>query len=167
MDWRSDSLTYFPTQRIINRYLVATFMKIFLFSLLVAMFLFLLVEFVDRIDKFMNSGVSFQKILAYLFFRIPLSISRVFGWATLFSTFFALGLLSRNQEITAMRCAGLSINRIAFPLLGLSLLISLFTLFWNEGLVPVFTSKSEQIYKREVKKIHRKASLARKKSGFG
>ena len=172
MDWRSDSRSYFPTQRIINRYLVATFMKIFLFSLLVAMFLFLLVEFVDRIDKFMNSGVSFRTILAYLLFRIPLSISRVFGWATLFSTFFALGMLSRNQEITAMRCAGLSMNRIAFPLLGVSLLISLFTLFWNEGLVPVFTSKSEQIYKREVKKIQPQSVIGTKdvwirgKAGF-
>jgi lipopolysaccharide export system permease protein len=168
----TDRRSYFFTQRIVNRYLMATFLKIFLLSLLVAMFLFLVVEFVDRIDKFLSSGVSLQIILTYLLFRIPLSISRVFGWATLFSTFFALGMLSRNQEITALRCAGLSINQIAFPLLLLSLLISLFTLFWNEGLVPVFTSKSEQIYKREVKKIQPQSVIGTKdvwirgKAGF-
>jgi len=144
---------YLLSLGIINRYLIMAFLRIFLFSLCMAVLLYLVVEFFDRIDNFMNAGASLHTVLSYFLFKIPLSISRVFGTATLFSTFFSIGLLSRNQEITALRCAGLSLNRIALPLLLLSLFISVFTFFWNEGLVPIFTSRSEEIYKREVRKI--------------
>jgi lipopolysaccharide export system permease protein len=145
-----------------SRYLMAAFMRIFALSLLVALLLYLVVEFFDRVDNFLNAGASLQTVLSYFLFKIPISISRVFGVATLFSTFLSLGLLTRNQEITAMRCAGLSLNRIALPLLLLSLLISIFTFFWNEGLVPLFTSKAEEIYKREVRKIEPRSVIGTK-----
>jgi lipopolysaccharide export system permease protein len=144
---------YFIPLGIINRYLILAFLRIFVLSLSIALLLYLVVEFFDRIDNFMNAGASVATTFSYFLFKIPLSISRVFGMATLFSTFFSIGLLSRNQEITALRCAGLSLNRIALPLLLLALVISVFTFFWNEAFVPIFTSKSEEIYKREVRKI--------------
>lgn len=138
------------------------FLRIFAFSLATAVLLYLIVEFFDRIDNFMNAGASLEAVLSYFLFKIPLSMSRVFGMATLFATFFSLGLLSRNQEITALRCAGLSLNRIALPLIVLSLGIGAFAFFWNETLVPIFTSKSEEIYKREVRKMQPKSVIGTK-----
>lgn len=153
MSLATETYSSIPTGGIINRYLIAAFLRIFLLTLVTAALLYLVVDFFDRVDNFLNAGASVSTMFSYFLFKIPLLMSRVFGMATLFSTFFSLGLLSRNQEITALRCAGLSLNQISLPLLILSLFISAFTFFWNEGLVPVFTTKSEQIYKREVRKI--------------
>jgi lipopolysaccharide export system permease protein len=60
-------------------------------------------------------------------------------------------MLTRTQEITAMRSNGISVQRIALPLLILSLFICVFTFFWNEALVPAFAHQAQTIFKTEVK----------------
>lgn len=137
---------------VLDRYLARGFLKIFALSLLCTTVLYLIVDFFDRIDTLLQAGTPLWTSVRYFFYKMPLLISRVFAFAALFSTLFTLGMLSRTQEITAMRSGGLSLRRISLPLLLLSLLICLFTFFWNEALVPIFTSKAQTIYKTEVKK---------------
>lgn len=145
------SIKFLPFGSILDRYLVKTFLRIFFLSLLWATALFAIVEFFDRVSTFFDTGSSVGTVVRYFLFKIPLSISRIIGFATLFSTLFCLGVLARTHEITAMRSSGLSLQRISLPLLMLSLLICLLTFVWNEGLVPVFTQRAETIYKTEVK----------------
>ena len=137
---------------ILDRYLARGFIKIFIIGLLGTAVLYLIVDFFDKIDNLLQAGASLWTSIRYFLYKIPLMISRVFAFAALFSTLFTLGMLSRTQELTAMRSSGLSLRRISLPLLLLSFLICLFTFFWNEALVPTFTSKAQYIYKTEVKK---------------
>jgi lipopolysaccharide export system permease protein len=145
------TIKFLPLGGILDRYLVRVFMRIFFMSLLWITALFAIVEFFDRVGTFIDAGASIGTVVRYFLFKIPLSISRVIGFATLFSTLFCLGLLARTQEITAMRSSGLSVQRISLPLLVLSFLICLLTFAWNEGLVPMFTQRAQMIYKLEVK----------------
>ena len=50
-----------------------------------------------------------------------------------------------------MRSSGLSIQRIALPVVMVAFLICLLTFFWNEGLVPIFAHRASVIYKVEIK----------------
>lgn len=120
-------------------------------SLICIASLYLVVDFFDRISTFVDNGASLGTIIRYFFYRAPVSISRVIGFATLFSALFCLGMLARTQEIIAMRSSGISVQRIAFPLLILGSLICLFSFFWNEALVPIFTHQAQTIFKTEVK----------------
>src|SRR5438445_13523156 len=61
-------------------------------------------------------------------------------------------MMGRTHEITAMRSSGISVQRVALPLLVLSLFICLFTFFWNEALVPIFAHQAQTIFKTEVKR---------------
>ncbi|MGH7929400.1 MAG: LPS export ABC transporter permease LptG, partial [Candidatus Binatia bacterium] len=90
-------------------------------------------------------------VIRYFVYKIPLSISRVIGFATLFSTLFSLGMLARTQEITAMRASGLSVKRISLPLILLSFAICGATFFLNESLVPAFSHRADTIYKTEIR----------------
>ncbi len=141
-----------PLGGILDRYLIRSFLRIFVISLLCTASLYLFVDFFDRIDNVLRGGVPLWTSIRYFLYKLPLMISHVFGFAALFSALFSLGMLSRNQEITAMRSSGLSLRRISLPLLLLSCLICILTFFWNEALVPIFTRKSEYIYKTEIKK---------------
>src|SRR4030095_7426091 len=114
--------------------------------------LFAVVEFFERVSTLLESGTSITTAMSYFLYKIPLSISRIIGFATLFSTLFCIGTLSRNQEITAMRAGGVSTRRISLPLLCLGLVICVATLLWNEGLVPVFAHRAQTILKTEIKK---------------
>ena len=145
------NITFLPLGSILDRYLALGFLRIFLVSLVCIASLYLIVDFFDRISTFVDSGVSMGTMLRYFLYKAPASISRVIGFATLFSALFCLGMLTRTQEITAMRSSGISVHRIALPLLVLSLLISAFTFLWNEALVPAFAYQAQTIFKTEIK----------------
>jgi len=148
-----------PLGGILDRYLIRSFIRIFIATLLFIAFVYFTVDFFDRIDNLMKAGASPWVSMRYFFYKIPLLISRVFGFATLFATLLSIGLLSRSYEITAMRSSGLSLRRLAVPLLLVSLLIGLLSFLWNESLVPLFTRKSQYIYKVEIKKKHPKSII--------
>ncbi|MFQ5852596.1 MAG: LPS export ABC transporter permease LptG [Candidatus Binatia bacterium] len=153
MNLRSASrVASLPIGGILDRYLMRNFIRTFAITLLCFAFFRFIVDFFDRIDNLLKAGAPLWTSFRYFLYKIPLLLSPVFGFATLFSTLFSLGSLSRNHELTAMRSSGLSLQRLSLPLLLVSLLISLLTIFWNEGLVPLFTRKSQYIYKVEVKK---------------
>jgi lipopolysaccharide export system permease protein len=164
--------SYIPIMGILNRYLITGYLRIFGLTLIAAALLSFIVEFFERIDNFLEAGAASQTILAYFLYRLPLFISRVFAVAALFSTLLSLGRLARNHEITALRASGISLHRISLPLILLSVVISVATFFWNEALVPMFATRSNQIYKTEVKKGKPKGLLGsrnvwmRGKSGF-
>jgi lipopolysaccharide export system permease protein len=67
--------------------------------------------------------------------------------------------LARSREIIAIRSNGISVERMALPLIVLGLLICAFTFIWNETLVPVFTRNSQNIYKYEIKNRQQKSLL--------
>ena len=144
--------TLLPFGSIVDHYIANGFVRVFVASLLCFTAIFAIIEFFERIGTLVESGISISTALRYVLYKIPLSISRVIGFATLFSTLFCLGMLSKSQEITAMQASGLSTRRMSFPLLCLSLLICMSNFIWNEGLVPVFAHRAETIYKTEIKK---------------
>ena len=147
---------------ILDRYIIRSFLKIVFVSLLCTTALYLIVDFFDRIDGLLKAGAPVGSAIRYFLYKLPLLMSRVFGFAVLFSTLFSIGMLSRSQEITAMRAAGVSVYRIALPLFITALLICGMNFVWNEALVPVFTRESQYIFKTEVKKKEPKSLLGTK-----
>jgi len=150
---------FLPLGSVLDRYLVQGFLRIFAITLVCAASLYIIVDFFDNVGTFIASDASAWTIIRYFFFKAPLSTSRVIGFATLFSTLFCLGMLTRAQEITAMRSSGVSVPRITLPLLIVSVIICLLTFFWNETLVPIFAHQAQSIYKTEVRKKQQKSFL--------
>ncbi len=140
-----------PLGGILDLYMARGFLRVFFSSLLIITALFMIVELFDRAGAFFEAGAPPWTVIKYFVYKIPLSISRMIGFATLFSTLFSLGVLARAHEITAMRANGLSVQRIALPLVILSLVICGATFFLNESLVPVFSQRADSIYKIEIR----------------
>ena len=150
---------FLPLGSILDRYLAAAFLRIFFASLAFITALFVTVEFFDRIGTLFDSGAPALTLLRYFFYKAPLLISRVIGFATLFSTLFSLGMLARSHEITAMRSSGISVQRLALPLFLLGMTICALTFVWNESLVPVFAHRAQTIYRTEIKHKQQKSLL--------
>jgi lipopolysaccharide export system permease protein len=144
-------IKFLPVGSILDRYLAAGFLRIFLISLACITTLYVTVDLFERISTLLDSGAPIWTVVRYFFYKAPLLITRVIGFATLFSALFCLGMLARTQEITAIRSSGISIPRLALPLLIVALFVCLFTFVWNESLVPVFAHRAQEIYKTEIK----------------
>lgn len=155
-------ISFIPARRILDRYLIQAFVRIFAIALLIITSLYLAIDFFDGIEKFLGAGVSLGTIFKYFFYELPLVTSRVTGFATLFSTLLSLGLLARNQEIIAMRTSGMSLQRLSIPVVLAALAMSLISFLSDETLVPIFTRKAQYIYQVEVKKKNPQGLLGNK-----
>ncbi len=140
-----------PLGSILDRYLAQAFLRVFFASLLITTALYLIVDFFERVSIVFTTAASMESVVRYFLYKAPLSISRVIGFATLFSALFCLGMAARRNEIIAMRSSGIRVQRIALPLLVISFFISLATFFWNESVVPMFSHRAQTIYQTEIR----------------
>ena len=140
-----------PQLKILERYILGYVLRSVLLALGVFTALFLVIEFLDRVDNLMQSDASFWTMLQYFLFKIPQIVSLMLPVAVLVATIMTFGVLSKNSEITAMRSAGLQILWIARPLFCLAFGLSLFALILDESVVPYCTRRVKEIYNIDIR----------------
>jgi len=136
---------------LLNRYILGIFLRLFLLSLGTFSGLFLLIDFFEKVDDFLEHSAPAILYCLYLINTIPVAVIQVVPMAILLAAFGTIGGLTRSNELTAMRGSGISIWRIILPLLGASLLITLIVMAVNEYLVPLNQRKISQIRYVELK----------------
>jgi lipopolysaccharide export system permease protein len=72
----------------------------------------------------------------------------------------SLGILSRRNEIIALRASGVSLPQTALPLLALAAAVSLGTLVWNETVVPYCTREYQYVNNVVIRKRAQRALLS-------
>lgn len=137
--------------RRLDRYVLAAFGRIFFLSLAAFTGLYLLIDFIERVDNFLNHNALPHHYLIYFASKLPVIVVQVLPLAVLMGVFLSLGGFSRTSELTAMRAGGIGLWRIAAPLLAASLGAALFMLVASEFLVPPSTRVMHQILQVEVK----------------
>jgi len=104
-------------------------------------------------DLIINKGVPLWAVVKLLIYKLPAIMVLTFPVSTLFATAMALGRLGKDNEIVALRTSGVTLLRIAVPILVMGALVSLASYVTNERIVPhanhVATNLIRQIiYKR-------------------
>jgi lipopolysaccharide export system permease protein len=114
-------------------------------------FLFLMVDFLDRIDNILADKASVWTVIQYFAFKVPLIVNLMLPVALIFATLFTFGILSKSSEITAMRASGLTLFWLARPLVLFGLGLSCFSLCLNEFVVPVAERRQKEVYNIEIR----------------
>ncbi|MEZ4753354.1 MAG: LPS export ABC transporter permease LptG [Bdellovibrionota bacterium] len=140
--------------KILHKYILIQLLRNLFLSLLVFCLLFLISDFFDRIDNVMDSEAGFWTITTYFLFKIPEMIGYTLPIAMLVSTMLTIGMLSKNSEITAMRASGLPLYWITAPVLVVGIVLSCFTIVFNETLVPYCARRVREIYDIDIKQKH-------------
>jgi lipopolysaccharide export system permease protein len=146
--------------KILHRYILSLLIKNFFIGLSMFVFLFLMVDFIDRLDNVMNESASLWLILQYFFFRIPLMTALMLPVALIFSTLFTFGMLSKTSEFTAMRASGVSVLWIARPLILFGLGLSVFSLVLSEAIVPFSERRQKELYNIDIRKKDKKGGYS-------
>lgn len=141
-----------PLGSVVDRRLLRRFAGVFLGALLVVVLLNLLGDVLNRIDNLMEQDAALSTAVRYFLYRLPLTVSRVMGFAALFAAFLTLGSLARRNELLALQTGGISLHRITLPFLLAALGVSAVIFFWNETVTPSSTRKARHIYDVEVHK---------------
>ena len=136
----------FESHRIITRYVIREYLKIFALSLSSLIFIYVIVLFFQKLNVFVKYDAPIYLIFEYIPYKIP---EVMFQWtlpyAVLLATLLTLGMLSRHSELTAMKAGGISLYRIVLPLLFLALVVSFCAFLGNEYLVPYTNQKTQYV----------------------
>ncbi len=136
--------------KLLDRYLLGQFIRNLLLVLSSLISIYLLVDFFERIDNFMEAHKGFGLLAEYFFFKIPMIYDQMMPVCILLAGIITLGLLSRHHEFVALKAAGISSARIIAPLLGGAALVTLLGVAVNQWLLPPTIAATNRIYFQEV-----------------
>ena len=135
-----------PFPNTLDRYILRKFVFIFSLAFVSMVFLYVIITFVDRIHRIYEHEKPLSLFLEYIFLTVPNFIYMILPVAVLVSTLLCLGLLTKFNEITAMKACGISVYRIVTPLILIALLVSFCSYYLQENVLPYANRMAEQTW---------------------
>ena len=121
----------------LDRFILKSFVGPFIAILLVVVFILIMQFLWLYIDELVGKGLSFKVVLEFLGWgsitMLPLSLPL----ATLLASMMTMGTLGENNELLAIKAAGISLQRVLVPLLCSCAVISIGAFFVSNNLMPV------------------------------
>lgn len=136
----------------LDRYVSWQFVKTIVFAILAFSLIFILVDMIENLDDFIDQNVDPQIILLYYVYFLPRIFSLMVPVAVLLSALFVVGRLSNSNEMTIIKCAGVSLYRFMLPLLAIGLVVSSGMLFFDGWLVPRINAERLDLEREHLKK---------------
>jgi lipopolysaccharide export system permease protein len=121
---------------IVSRLVLVYFFRILILCCGAFIGIYLLVDFFEKVDRFIDYGAGLNEYLTYLGHSIPYIFVQILPLAILTSMVLTLGGLGRTNEMTALRACGISLSRITRPLLVMIVLLCSLQLLVHEYMVP-------------------------------
>jgi len=137
---------------ILDRYLIKEILKHFAIVLVAATGIYLVVDFFENIDNFMNAGLPIFRMFEFLQYKLAFIAAQIMPVGLLLAVMITFGLMNKNNEIIALKSSGMSTYYFIRPIFALGLFFSIVLFFLSEVVVPITISKANQIYRVQVKK---------------
>ena len=125
----------------LDRFILKSFIGPFAAILLVVMFILVMQFLWVYIDELVGKGLSFSVILEFLMWGGCTILPLAMPLATLLASMWTIGQMSENNELIAVKSAGVSLVRIMSPLFISSAIISVLAFYSANDLVPVAYDK--------------------------
>lgn len=122
---------------ILDKYIIRKYLSTFFFTMLLITMIALVVDFPERIDKFLNGPMTLKEILLdyYLNF-IPWINGLLWPLFALMSVIFFTSRMAKDTEFVAMLSSGVKFYRILLPYLIGAGIITVIHLFANHIIIP-------------------------------
>lgn len=132
----------FPT--LLDRYIARSYVGYVLLVLAAFLSIYVLAHFMDLFDDIQQHHVRGRVVLHYYLFYSVAIAHIVAPVAVLVAVLVTFGVLARRNEVTAMKAGGLSVYRIAAPLLAMGLLVSATLFALQEFVLPTTNRIADQ-----------------------
>ncbi|PLX18047.1 MAG: hypothetical protein C0601_05805 [Candidatus Muiribacterium halophilum] len=136
----------------LDRYIVKEFFSPFFFGLFIYITIFIVDILMDLIDLFLTKDVPLIYIFKLFVYNIPALLVLVIPMSVLFATLLVIGNFSAQSEVIAFKSGGVSFYRITAPFFTLGVLLSIFSFFLADVVVPRANTKTKQVYNQILSK---------------
>lgn len=130
---------------ILERYLLTQIVGGVVLALLVLAGLDAFISFLNELDEVGRGDYGFAQAGAYILYSLPMRIYEYAPTAVLIGSLLSLGGMAANNEVTAIRAAGLSIWGFATAILKIGIVFVIVILLIGEFLAPLGVQKGQQL----------------------
>jgi lipopolysaccharide export system permease protein len=125
----------------LDQFILRSFIGPFIAILLVVVFILMMQFLWLYIDELVGKGLSFKVILEFLGWGSATLLPLSLPLATLLASMMTLGTLGENNELLAIKAAGISLQRVLIPLCAVCMIVSIGAFFVSNDLIPVAYNK--------------------------
>ena len=125
----------------LDQFIIKSFIGPFIAILLVVVFILVMQFLWLYIDELVGKGLGLKVILEFLMWGSATMLPLSLPLATLLSSMMMLGTLGENNELLAIKAAGISLQRVLIPLGVICAVISIGAFFVANDLIPVAYNK--------------------------
>src|ERR1700719_3930353 len=122
--------------RLLDRYVIRNFLQVYFYCIAGFISIWLIFDVSDNISTFIDLHLGFLLTLRYYASQVPQILIILLPVSLLLALLFALGRMSRANEIVSMLTAGVSVPRVIWPLVAIGLLTVGATMALNYSLAP-------------------------------
>jgi len=126
--------------RIIDRYILATFIRAYLVCFLSLVGLYIVIDAFTKLDEFGSAVDTFpalvQNMFLYYSYRTALFFHRLYGVISLIAAMFTLTWMKRHNEILPLLSCGISAYRLITPVLLAAFVVNLLAIGNQEVIMP-------------------------------
>jgi len=117
------------------------------FSLLMAAFIFLFEAFTffELLDDIARHRVPFVIVMDYFRFLTPYLVYNLAPLGALVAVLVTLGVMSKNNEVVACKASGISLYRLAMPLLAAGLALAVSMVVLDETYLPYANQRQDYL----------------------
>jgi LPS export ABC transporter permease LptF/LPS export ABC transporter permease LptG len=137
--------SYSSLPSIVDLYVLRRFVYFFMLIMVAFLFLFEIFTFFELAEDIRRHNVPFMIVIKYFVFLIPYSVYQFTPLGALVSVLVTLGILSKNNEIIAFKASGISLYRLAIPLLVSGLAIATALLILDDTYLPYANQRQDEL----------------------
>lgn len=107
-------------------YLIKSFIVPFILMSVLIIIIYIIQDFLQHINTFLNTNKPFNLVLKFYFYWIPKMFFQTFSLPILFATVYVISNLNFHNELIAIHSSGISTLQLSLPLLIFIFLLTLF-----------------------------------------
>jgi len=133
---------------IIDRYILREFLKILTLVLVSVAVLAIVVDYTQISGDVQTNKIPFHTLFAYYRFMLFQILNWTLPISVLVATLITFGLFSKNNEVTAFKSAGMSLYRVAAPIVGIAAAMSVLSYLMLDYVLPYSNQRVDELRKK-------------------
>jgi len=131
--------------QMIDLYVLRNFVFYFVLVMTVFTFLFEIFTFFELLDDIARHHTQFIVVAKYFWYLIPFLVYKIAPFGVLIAAMITIGVMSKNNEVVAIKASGVSLYRLAWPLIGTSAVLGLGLLALENTYLPYFNQRQNEL----------------------
>ena len=130
---------------ILDRYLLRQLVVFMGIGLAVAATLFVVIDLLQTLDRYIRIKPPLIYVLEHFVYRVPAALHEGLPVVMLVATIFLFLALTRAHELTAMKAAGMSLYRVAAPVLLAATFVAVAAGLFQEVMLPRLNELGDEV----------------------